>query len=89
MIANPSPAFSPQTVTLSEIQIALSRIRSSIPISPCARSETFSELTGNSVFLKLENLQRKPPENADGEKAARRKQRREPDVADVANAFAI
>ncbi|PYV95295.1 MAG: threonine ammonia-lyase [Acidobacteria bacterium] len=58
MIANPSPAFSPQTVTLSEIQIALSRIRSSIPISPCARSETFSELTGNSVFLKLENLQR-------------------------------
>src|SRR5947209_11692703 len=58
MIANPSPAFSPQTVTLSEIQIALSRIRSSIPISPCARSETFSELTGNTVFLKLENLQR-------------------------------
>src|SRR2546430_1135364 len=58
MIANPSPAFSPQTVTLSEIQIALSRIRSSIPISPCARSETFSELTGNSVYLKLENLQR-------------------------------
>jgi threonine dehydratase len=57
MIANP-PAISPQTVTLFEIQSALSRIRSSIPISPCARSETFSALTGNSVFLKLENLQR-------------------------------
>jgi|SRR5216683_4342795 len=45
-------------VTLSDIQTALGRIRKSIQISPCTRSETFSELTGNSVYLKLENRQR-------------------------------
>jgi threonine dehydratase len=45
-------------ISLSNIQTALSRIRKSVPISPCTRSETFSELTGNSVFLKLENRQR-------------------------------
>src|ERR1700716_609854 len=45
-------------VTLSDIQAALGRIRESIQISPCTRSETFSELAGNSVYLKLENRQR-------------------------------
>jgi threonine dehydratase len=45
-------------VTLSDIQTALERIRESIQISPCTRSETFSELAGNSVYLKLENRQR-------------------------------
>ena len=45
-------------VTLSQIQSALGRIRQSIHVSPCTRSETFSELTGNSVYLKLENRQR-------------------------------
>jgi threonine dehydratase len=45
-------------VTLSDIQSALVRIRPSIHISPCTRSETFSDLTGNSVYLKLENRQR-------------------------------
>src|SRR5581483_9320013 len=45
-------------VTLSDIQTALSRIRESIYLSPCARSETFSQLTGNEVYLKLDNLQR-------------------------------
>src|SRR5579863_2171522 len=45
-------------VTISDIQSALVRIRPSIHISPCTRSETFSELTGNSVYLKLENRQR-------------------------------
>jgi threonine dehydratase len=45
-------------VTLSHIQSALARIRPSIHISSCTRSETFSELTGNSVYLKLENRQR-------------------------------
>src|SRR6266576_3873456 len=58
MHANPSVAVSSQRVSLSEIHSALALIRRSIPISPCARSETFSELTGNSVFLKLENLQK-------------------------------
>jgi threonine dehydratase len=45
-------------VTLSDIQTALGRIRKSIQISPCTRSETFSELAGNFVYLKLENRQR-------------------------------
>jgi threonine dehydratase len=45
-------------VTLSDIQSAMSRIRDSIYLSPCAYSETFAKLTGNSVFLKLDNLQR-------------------------------
>ena len=45
-------------VTLSEIQAAMGRIRDSIYLSPCARSEDFSQLTGNSVYLKLDNLQR-------------------------------
>jgi threonine dehydratase len=58
MSANPSTTISSQTVAIQDIQSALTRIRPSIPISPCARSETFSAITGNSVFLKLENLQR-------------------------------
>src|ERR1700733_173477 len=45
-------------VSLSSIESALRRIRTSIHVSPCARSETFSELTGNSIYLKLENRQR-------------------------------
>src|SRR5258708_36512890 len=45
-------------ITLNDIQSALRRIRSSIYLSPCARSETFSESTGNQVYLKLDNLQR-------------------------------
>jgi threonine dehydratase len=45
-------------VTLSDIQAALGRIRESIYLSPCARSEHFSQLTGNSIYLKLDNLQR-------------------------------
>jgi threonine dehydratase len=45
-------------VTLSDIQSALGRIRKAIYLSPCTRSETFSELTGNAIYLKLENRQR-------------------------------
>jgi threonine dehydratase len=45
-------------VTLQEIQSALGRIRKSIHITPCSYSETFSELTGHSIYLKLENRQR-------------------------------
>ena len=45
-------------VTLPQIHSALERIRKSIHVSPCTRSETFSELTGNSIYLKLENRQR-------------------------------
>ena len=45
-------------VNLRDIQSALVRVRKSIYVSPCTRSETFSELTGNSIYLKLENRQR-------------------------------
>ena len=45
-------------VTLPDVRAAMGRIRGSIYLSPCARSETFSQLTGNEVYLKLDNLQR-------------------------------
>lgn len=45
-------------ITLNDIQSASRRVRGSIYLSPCARSETFSESTGNAVYLKLDNLQR-------------------------------
>jgi threonine dehydratase len=45
-------------VKLSDIQAALGRIRDALYLSPCELSEDFSQLTGNTVFLKLDNLQR-------------------------------
>ncbi|HKU27328.1 MAG TPA: threonine ammonia-lyase [Candidatus Sulfotelmatobacter sp.] len=45
-------------IQLSDIQGALSRIRADIRVSPCPRSETFSGLTGNSIYLKMDNQQR-------------------------------
>jgi threonine dehydratase len=53
----PARAATP-AVSLAEIRTAMDRIRDSIYLSPCARSEYFSQLTGNSVYLKLDNLQR-------------------------------
>ncbi len=44
-------------VTLQTIKAAAGRIRDSIYLSPFVRSETFSKLTGNTIFFKLENLQ--------------------------------
>jgi len=44
-------------VTLETIKAARERIRDSVFLSPFMRSETFSKLTGNSIYLKLENLQ--------------------------------
>jgi threonine dehydratase len=44
-------------VTLQDVQAALARIRDRIYLSPCARSETLSKLTGTIAHLKLENLQ--------------------------------
>lgn len=52
-----APAIT-RMIALSDVKAALSRIRDSIYLSPCARSETFSRLTGNSIFLKLDNQQR-------------------------------
>ncbi len=44
-------------LTIQAIRDARERIRDSIYLSPFVRSETFSQLTGNSIFFKLENLQ--------------------------------
>jgi len=44
-------------VTLASIKDARERIRGSIVITPFVHSEKFSQQTGNTVFLKLENLQ--------------------------------
>jgi threonine dehydratase len=57
MPSKPARAAAP-AVSLAEIRAAMDRIRDSIYLSPCARSEYFSQLTGNSVYLKLDNLQR-------------------------------
>lgn len=45
-------------IQLTDIQAALGRIRADIRVSPCPRSESFSGLTNNSIFLKLDNQQR-------------------------------
>ena len=44
-------------LTLREIREAMDRIRSSIVVTPFVHSEKFSRQTGNTIFLKLENLQ--------------------------------
>ncbi|MGC2332797.1 MAG: threonine ammonia-lyase [Candidatus Acidiferrales bacterium] len=44
-------------VTLETIEAARDRIGDSVFLSPFMRSETFSKLTGSSIYLKLENLQ--------------------------------
>ncbi len=44
-------------VSLEDVRAALGRIRDRIYLSPCARSETLSRLTGTNAYLKLENLQ--------------------------------
>src|SRR5579862_1912608 len=44
-------------LTLRAIQEAMDRIRSSIVVTPFVHSEKFSRQTGNTIFLKLENLQ--------------------------------
>jgi threonine dehydratase len=45
-------------IQLSDIQSALHRIRADIRVSPCPHSESFSGITDNSIFLKLDNQQR-------------------------------
>jgi threonine dehydratase len=44
-------------VSLSDIELAMGRIRDAIPITPLVYSEKLSKLTGASLFLKLENMQ--------------------------------
>ena len=45
-------------VSLEEIQRAQERIRSLIYFSPCQHSADLSQMTGQQVYLKLDNLQR-------------------------------
>ena len=47
-----------ELVSLVGIQSARARIESSIHVSPCQFSHHLSELTGQKIYLKLENLQR-------------------------------
>lgn len=42
---------------LPQIEEARRRIRESIHLTPCPHSVTLSKMTGNTIFLKLENLQ--------------------------------
>jgi threonine dehydratase len=44
-------------ITLADVQAARERVTSSVYKTPCARSEMLSRMTGQNVFLKLENLQ--------------------------------
>jgi len=44
-------------VTLEDVRAARQRIREHVYLSPCARSETLSRLSGCHAWLKLENLQ--------------------------------
>jgi len=45
------------SLTLADILAARERLRGSIYYSPCAHSQWLSSLTGQQVYLKLENLQ--------------------------------
>ncbi len=45
-------------ISLADVKAAHDRIHQSIYLSPCTNSATFSQLTGNSIYLKLDNLQR-------------------------------
>jgi threonine dehydratase len=45
-------------IGIQDIQTAMGRIREAIRVSPCTHSETFSTLTNNAIFLKLDNQQR-------------------------------
>lgn len=44
-------------LTIDSIRAARERIRGRVYLTPCACSETLSQLTGNRLWLKLENLQ--------------------------------
>jgi threonine dehydratase len=44
-------------ITLKDVLAARERVRDAIYLSPCARSETLSRVSGTQAFLKLDNLQ--------------------------------
>jgi threonine dehydratase len=54
----PAPEKSTEpAVNLADIQAARERVRDAVVLTPCAPSHALSELTGQAVHLKLENLQ--------------------------------
>jgi threonine dehydratase len=44
-------------ITLKDVLAARERVRDAIYLSPCARSETLSRVSGTQAYLKLDNLQ--------------------------------
>ncbi len=57
---SPTPSetsSSAPTITLADVVAARERLNGSIYLTPCAHSRTLSALTGQQIFLKLENLQ--------------------------------
>jgi threonine dehydratase len=45
------------SISLADVQAARERLRGSIYYSPCPHSQMLSDLTGQQIYLKLENLQ--------------------------------
>ncbi|MCC6586159.1 MAG: threonine ammonia-lyase [Bryobacterales bacterium] len=44
-------------LSVRDVESAAARLRGSVYLSPCEHSRSLSELTGNEIYLKLENLQ--------------------------------
>lgn len=52
-----STAETDLAITLADVEAARERVRDAVYYTPCAFSQTLTELTGQQVHLKLENLQ--------------------------------
>src|SRR5260370_30040876 len=52
-----SDLISHPSISLADVVAARERVRGSIYCSPCPHSQMLSALTGQQVYLKLENLQ--------------------------------
>ncbi|MEO6815584.1 MAG: threonine ammonia-lyase [Edaphobacter sp.] len=52
-----SKAINNLSISLADVQAARERLRGSIYYSPCPHSQMLSALTGQQIYLKLENLQ--------------------------------
>lgn len=44
-------------LTVTSVEAAAARLRGAVYLSPCEHSRALSEMTGNEIYLKLENLQ--------------------------------
>ena len=54
----PSPEIETElAITLADVEAARERVRDAVSLTPCAHSRTLSDLTGQEIYLKLENLQ--------------------------------